>query len=58
MRLAELPVRATMQGAATALLKALGDPGAEKGKLVDQTFRVKQLIEEQDVEAVLFDSWL
>lgn len=55
--LAELPVRATMQGAATALLAALGDPGAEKGKLVDQTFRVRRLLTEQAVEAVLLDEF-
>lgn len=55
--LAELPVRATMQGAATALLKALGDPGAEKGKLIDQTFRVRRLVKEQNVEVVLLDEF-
>jgi len=55
--LAELPVRATMPGAATALLEGLGDPGANRGKLVDQTFRVQRLTKDQEVEAVLIDEF-
>lgn len=55
--LAELPVRATMQAAATALLEALGDPGANKGKLVDQSFRVQRLLQDQNVEVVLIDEF-
>ena len=55
--LAELPVRATMQAAATALLEALGDPGANRGKLVDQSFRVQRLLRDQEVEIVLLDEF-
>lgn len=55
--LVELPVRATMQAAAAEILQKLGDPGARKGNLIDQTFRAKHLLLEESVEVVLIDEF-
>jgi len=50
-----IPVKTTMNGAATALLRALEVPGAGKGVLVDRTHLVIKQLEIQKVDVVLVD---
>lgn len=53
----ELSVRCTISDAATAILDALGDPGADVGKQSQRSRRVRHLLVEQGVEAVLIDEF-
>ena len=53
----ELPVKATMLDAATAMLRAMEDPGAEKGTLDNRSHRVRTQLKLQGVEVVLIDEF-
>jgi type II secretory pathway predicted ATPase ExeA len=54
---ASVPVPATCKSLASALLAAIGDPAAEKGTHVSQTFRLKKYFEACRVELLILDEF-
>jgi energy-coupling factor transporter ATP-binding protein EcfA2 len=53
----ELEVKANMLSAAAEMLRALGDPGAERGTLSGRGNRVRTQLELQKVEVILIDEF-
>ena len=53
----ELPTRTTIRGAVTRLLRALGDPGADRGNQEARQYRAEILLKNENVEAVLIDEF-
>lgn len=54
---ATIPVPATVKSLVTKLLLNLGDPLAEKGTVVNQTVRIKRLMETCGVELIILDEF-
>jgi len=54
---ASVPVPATCKSLATALLAAIGDPAADKGTQISQTFRLKQYFQACKVELLILDEF-
>jgi energy-coupling factor transporter ATP-binding protein EcfA2 len=52
---AAIPVPATVKSLVTGLLSSLGDPVPDRGTIVTQTRRLKTLIRECRVEAIILD---
>lgn len=54
---ASIPVPATVKAVVTRLLEALGDPFAERGSTVNQTFRLVRLLRTCGVELMVLDEF-
>ncbi|MGZ5434546.1 MAG: TniB family NTP-binding protein [Pyrinomonadaceae bacterium] len=54
---AQVPVPATCKNLVTSLLNAIGDPAAEKGTMISQTFRLRRYIEVCEVELIILDDF-
>src|SRR6267154_5586550 len=54
---AQVPVPATCKNLVTSLLNAIGDPAAEKGTMISQTFRLRRYIEVCEVELLILDEF-
>jgi type II secretory pathway predicted ATPase ExeA len=54
---ATVPVPATCKSLVTTLLAAIGDPAAEKGSQISQTFRLKRYLEACKVELLILDEF-
>lgn len=52
-----IPVPATVKSMVTTLLVVLGDPAAEKGTVVNQTLRLKRLLEGCGVDLIILDEF-
>jgi len=53
----EMPTQATPLAAAELLLKLLGDPRSERGRLSSREFRIVELLKAERVEIVLIDEF-
>jgi len=53
----ELEVKANMLSASAEMLRALGDPGAERGTLYNRSYRVRVQLKLQRVEVILIDEF-
>jgi type II secretory pathway predicted ATPase ExeA len=54
---ANVPVPATCKSLVTALLKAIGDPAADRGAQISQTLRLKRYMEACEVELLILDEF-
>ncbi|MDT5061707.1 MAG: hypothetical protein QOH63_2166 [Acidobacteriota bacterium] len=52
-----IPVPATVKSLSTTLLEHIGDPAAERGTIINQTFRLKKLIKACGVELIILDEF-
>ena len=52
-----VPSPATVKGLGSAMLKALGDPAADKGTVSSITLRLKDYIKDCEVELIIFDEF-
>ncbi len=52
-----VPSPATVKGLATEMLKAIGDPAADKGAVSSQTLRLRKYIADCEVELIILDEF-